>query len=215
MNRDFPNVMIEGCSGGGGRFDAGMLYYYPQYWTSDNTDAIERLYIQYGTSMVMPSSTMGAHISAVPNHQVGRSTSLKTRGDVAMAGQLGYELDLNKLSDEEIEIVREQIIQFKAIRKVVHQGEMYRLKSPFEGRNTAWEFVMDDTVVLMYCTIMARCELGRTNVKLCGLELCGDYVEEKTGKVYSGSYLMNVGLYFDDKNDFESKLLIFKKLNAN
>lgn len=207
----FPEILFEGCSGGGGRFDAGMLYYYPQYWTSDNTDAVERLHIQYGTSMVMPSSSMGAHISAVPNHQVGRTTSLKMRGDVAMAGQFGYELDLNTLTDEEIEIIKGQIKQYKEIRSTIHQGEMYRLKSPFEGRNTAWEFVNEDTVVLMYYTILARCQLGKTNVKLCGLDDRAYYSNEKTRKTYSGSYLMNVGLYFEDCRDFESKLLVLKK----
>ena len=208
----FPDILFEGCSGGGGRFDAGMLYYYPQYWTSDDTDAIERLYIQHGTSMVMPSSTMGAHISAVPNHQVGRITPLETRGHVAMAGQFGYELDLNTLSDDEIEIVREQIAQYKEIRRIVHQGEMYRLRSPFEGRNVAWEFVRDGDVVLMYYTIYARCQTGKTCVKLCGLDKSSYYLDKNTGKSYSGSYLMNVGLYFNDNADFNSKLIIFNKI---
>lgn len=207
----FPDVLFEGCSGGGGRFDAGMLYYYPQYWTSDNTDAVERLYIQYGTSMVMPASTMGAHISAVPNHQVGRTTPLKTRGHVAMAGQFGYELDLNSLTEAEIELVKEQIVQYKEIREVVHKGEMYRLRSPFEGRNTSWEFVFEDSVVLMYYTIFARNMLGKTCVKLSGLDENAYYVEKHTQKRYTGSYLMNVGLYFEDKKDFESKLLFFEK----
>ncbi len=207
----FPDVLFEGCSGGGGRFDAGMLYYYPQYWTSDNTDAIERLFIQYGTSMVMPSSSMGAHISTVPNHQVERTTPLKTRGHVAMAGQFGYELDLNTLTDDEIELVKEQIIQYKEIREVVHKGEMYRLRNPFEGRNTSWEFVYKDTVVLMYYTIFARCMLGKTRVKLLGLDENKYYVEKNTQKRYSGSYLMNMGICFCDNKDFESNLLIFKE----
>lgn len=206
-----PDVLFEGCSGGGGRFDAGMLYYYPQYWTSDNTDAIERLYIQHGTSMVMPTSAMGAHVSAVPNHQVERTTPLKTRGHVAMAGQFGYELDLNTLTDEEIELVKEQIKQYKEIREVVHRGEMYRLRSPYDGRNTAWEYVHEDTVVLMYYTLFARAVLGKTNVKLCGLDEKAYYVEKTTGKKYSGSYLMNVGLYFEDRKDFESKVIIFTR----
>lgn len=207
----FPDVLFEGCSGGGGRFDAGMLYYYPQYWTSDNTDAIERLYIQHGTSMVMPASTMGSHISAVPNHQVGRTTPLTTRGYVAMAGQFGYELDLNTLSEEEIETVKEQIKEFKEIRETIHKGEMYRLKSPFEGRNTVWEYVHEDTVVLMYFTMHIRHGLGKCRVQLCGLEESSEYIEKTSGKNYSGSYLMNVGLCFDDTEEFGSKMLIYTK----
>ena len=207
----FPDVLFEGCSGGGGRFDAGMLYYYPQYWTSDATDAVERMYIQHGTSMVMPSSTMGAHVSAVPNHQVERTTPLDIRGHVAMAGQFGYELDLNTLTDEEIEMVKQQISEYKEIKETIHQGNMYRLKSPFDGRNTSWEYVYKDKVVLMYFTMFARCFLSKTRVRLVGLDEKAYYTEKASGKKYSGSYLMNVGLYFEDKRDFDSKLLIFEK----
>lgn len=207
----FPEVLFEGCSGGGGRFDAGMLYYYPQYWTSDNTDGVERLSIQHGTSMVMPASTMGAHVSAVPNHQVGRNTPLLFRGHVAMAGQFGYELDLNTLSEEEIDLVKEQLAQYKDIRNVIQKGEMYRLASPFEGRNTSWEYVYEDRVVLIYYTICARSTLGKNCIKLCGLDEHATYVETTSGKEYRGSYLMNVGLYFEDKKDYDSFLLVFKK----
>ena len=212
LTSEFPDVLFEGCSSGGGRFDAGMLYYYPQYWTSDNTDAIERLHIQYGTSMVMPSSTMGAHVSAVPNHQIDRITPLETRGHVAMSGQFGYELDLNTLTDEEIETVKQQIIQYKEIREVVHQGDMYRLKSPFEGINTTLEYVYNDTVVLMYFTMFVRSGLGKTRVRLCGLDKNAIYIEKDSGRKYSGSYLMNVGLYFEDSKDFVSEILIFHKI---
>lgn len=207
----FPDVLFEGCSSGGGRFDAGMLYYFNQYWTSDDTDAVERMYIQHGTSMVMPACTMGAHVSAVPNHQMGRTTPLKTRGDIAMMGQFGYELDLNKLSDEEISEVRAQIASYKDIREVVHYGDMYRLKSPFEGNCVAWEYVKDDRAVLMYATIHGAVRLGKTNVKLEGL--CPDavYREKETGTEYRGDYLMNVGLYFINEKDYETHLLVFDK----
>ena len=211
ITTEFPDVLFEGCSGGGGRFDAGMIHYFTQYWTSDDSDAVERMYIQHGTSLVMPASTMGAHVSAVPNHQVWRTTPLKTRGNVAFAGQLGYELDLNTLTDEEIEEVKEQICTYKKIRETIHNGDMYRLRNPFEGRNCAWEYVKDDTVVLMYHTLFARCNLGRTCVRLQGLCEDSEYVNEETGLVYSGSFLMNVGLYFEDAKDFDSKLLIFKR----
>ncbi len=211
ITSQFPDVLFEGCSGGGGRFDAGMLYYYPQYWTSDNTDGVERLSIQHGTGMVMPASTMGAHISAVPNHQVGRTTPLTFRGHVAMAGQFGYELDLNTLSDEEIEIVKEQVKLYKEIRDVVQKGELYRLASPFEGRNTSWEYVYEDRVVLTYYTIRARSTMGKTCIKLCGLDGDAKYTDTASGKTYSGSYLMNVGLYFEDKKDYSSQLFVFQK----
>ena len=207
----FPDVLFEGCSGGGGRFDAGMLYYFPQYWTSDDTDALERMYIQYGTSYVMPTSAMGAHVSAVPNHQLGRITPLSARGNVAKAGQFGYELDLNTLSEEELCEVREQIAEYKAIRETVHGGEMFRLKSPFEGRSCAWEFLKDGSVVLMYYTTLAKCSTGKTCVKLMGLCGAAEYTDTKTGKSYSGEYLMNNGLYFEDGKDFASRIIILQK----
>lgn len=208
----FPNVLFEGCSGGGGRFDAGMLPYFPQYWTSDDTDAKERLFIQHGTSMVMPACTMGAHVSAVPNHQIHRTTPLKMRGHVAMMGQLGYELDLNTLNENELEMVRKQISTYKNIRKIIHQGEMYRLKSPFEGVNTAWEYVSNDKkeAVLMYCTISASVMAGRSCVKLQGLCESANYRIEGTDVIYSGDYLMNVGLYFENSRDYESILISLK-----
>lgn len=127
----FPEVLFESCSGGGGRFDPGMLFYMPQTWTSDNTDAVERLKIQYGTSLVYPASAMGAHVSAVPNHQIGRVTSLEMRGHVAMSGNLGYELDLTKFTEAEKTEVKEQVAFYKSVRALVQHGDMYRLSSPF------------------------------------------------------------------------------------
>jgi alpha-galactosidase len=140
----FPHILFESCSGGGGRFDPGMLYYMPQTWTSDDTDAIERLKIQYGTSIVYPISSMGAHVSAVPNHQVDRITPLETRGHVAMSGNFGYELDLTKFTEEEKATVKEQVAIYKEIRHLVQFGDFYRLLSPFVGNETAWMFVSDD-----------------------------------------------------------------------
>ena len=191
-----------------------MLRYFVQYWTSDDSDAKERLYIQHGTSMVMPASTMGAHVSAVPNHQVHRVTPLETRGNVAMVGQFGYELDLATLSEEEIEIVKEQIRKYKEIRETVHQGDMYRLKSPFDEKNVAWEYVAEDKskAVLMYCTISARVFTGLSCVKLCGLDADAQYRNTETGKVYDGDYLMNVGLYFKDEKDLQSEMLVFERV---
>ncbi len=209
----FPDVLFEGCSGGGGRFDAGMLYYFPQYWTSDDTDAVERMYIQHSTSLIFPASTMGAHVSAVPNHQVHRTTPLATRGNVAMVGQFGYELDLNTLSEEEIALVKAQIQKYKTIRSTVHYGDMYRLKSPYEGNYVAWEYVAKDKsqIVLLYAVTMAKVSTGLVGVKFEGLEADAIYVEKESGKEYRGDYLMNVGLYFSKDKDYESQLLVFDR----
>jgi len=126
----FPELLIEGCGSGGARFDAGMLYYTPQIWTSDDTDAIERLFIQYGTSMIYPVKKMGSHVSAVPNHQTGRSASLKTRATVAMSGTFGYELDPTKLSEAELSEIRKEIGQFKELYELLENGDYYRLIPP-------------------------------------------------------------------------------------
>ena len=144
LNTAFPQVLFESCASGGGRFDPGLLYYAPQCWTSDDTDAGERQKIQYGTSYAYPVSSMGAHVSITPNHQVNRMTPLKTRGNVAMFGAFGYELDLARLTDEERGIVREQIRFVKKYRRLIHTGTFYRLLSPFEGNFTAWMVVAED-----------------------------------------------------------------------
>ena len=159
-------MLIEGCSGGGGRFDAGMLYYTPQIWTSDDTDAIERLKIQYGTSFAYPVSTMGAHVSASPNHQTGRAASLATRATVAMAGTFGYELDPAKLTDCEKEEVREQIRSFKEYYSLIQDGTYYRLASPYENEEyTVWEFVNED----MSEALLGICLLYTSAPSLCSL----------------------------------------------
>ncbi|MGN1116920.1 MAG: alpha-galactosidase, partial [Candidatus Ornithomonoglobus sp.] len=209
----FPEILFEGCAGGGGRFDAGMLYYFQQYWTSDDTDAVERQYIQYGTSMVMPASAMGAHVSAVPNHQVGRVTPLATRGHAAMMGQLGYELDIEQLSDEELEIVKAQIEEYKGIREIIHKGSMYRLKSPFEGQSSAWEFVSEDKseAVLIHFSVMVSPELPMECIRAEGLDADAVYIDKTTNKEYSGEFLMNRGICFDNRRDFQSELIRFSR----
>ncbi len=210
----FPEVLFEGCSGGGGRFDAGMLPYFPQYWTSDCSDAVERYYIQYGTSLVMPASAMGAHVSAVPNHQVHRTTPLKTRGDVAMMGQFGYELDLAKLSDEEFEEVEEQIRFYKEIRETIHKGNMYRLKSPFDGKVCSWSFVNEnkEEAVLFVGTVMIMAGGPLCQVRMQGLEETAIYQRSDNGEKYSGAHLMNAGLYFVPDKDFKTELIYLKKV---
>ena len=145
LRRDFPRLLIEGCSSGGGRFDGGMLYYTPQIWCSDNTDAVDRLRIQYGTSFCYPVSTMGAHVSAVPNGITGRAVPMETRGVAAMHGTFGYEMDLSRCTPEEKEIARRQVAQFKEHYGLIQDGDYYRLSDPFQnGPYTAWEHVSRD-----------------------------------------------------------------------
>ena len=207
ITTDFPKVLFESCSGGGGRFDPGMLYYMPQTWTSDDTDAIERLKIQYGTSIVYPISTMGAHVSAVPNHQVHRNTSLKMRGDVAMSGNFGYELDLTKFTEEEKEAVKGQVGEYKELRKLIQFGNMYRLLSPFEGNEAAWMVVSEDKkeAFVAYFRVMALPNGPITRLKLNGLDPQKDYsISDKIGS-YGGDELMYAGLTIPDlKGDYQS-----------
>ncbi len=196
FRRDYPDLLIEGCSGGGGRFDAGMMYYTPQIWCSDNTDAADRLWIQYGTSFFYPMSTISAHVSAVPNHQTGRITSLRTRGIVAMTGAFGYELSLGKLSAEEKEEIREQIRQYKEFEPLISMGDYYRLSNPFEDACAAWMFVSKDRKrVLLHVVLLEN--HGNMIVNYVRLkELLPDvvYEEERSGKRYCGSALMQAGI---------------------
>ncbi|MGM0499969.1 MAG: alpha-galactosidase [Bacillota bacterium] len=211
----FPNILFESCAGGGGRFDPGMLYYMPQTWASDNTDAVERLKIQYGTSMVYPSSSIGAHVSAVPNHQVERITSLKMRYDTASFGNLGYELDLTKLNDKDIEAVKAQVNNYKEIRRLVQFGDFYRLKSPFEGNFTAWSYLAEDREELLvgFYQILASPNPREEKLKLKALNPEADYKELNSGEIYGGDELMNYGLRVPYlKGDFESKVWRFKKI---
>ena len=195
----YPNLLIEGCSGGGGRFDAGMMYYTPQIWCSDNTDAIDRLQIQYGTSFGYPVSVVGSHVSAVPNHQTGRKTPLHTRGVVAMSGTFGYELNLMKLSEEEKQEIREQISEYKSYAPIIQNGLYYRLSNPTEEEICAWEFVYTDekeqSKVLLNVVMQAiHGNMTVNYVKLQGLEEAAVYREEKSGKRYTGSVLMYGGM---------------------
>lgn len=192
----FPQVLFESCSGGGGRFDPGMLYYMPQTWTSDNSDAISRLRIQYGTSIVYPISTMGAHVSAVPNHQVGRNTPLKTRGDVAMSGNFGYELDLTVFTDEEKEEVKRQVALVKEVRELVQYGSFYRLLSPFEGNETAWMFVSPDQreALVVHVAVLSEANPPLSRLKLKGLSADLSYEWLGTGEVVGGDELMFAGI---------------------
>ena len=195
----YPNLLIEGCSGGGGRFDAGMMYYTPQIWCSDNTDAIDRLRIQYGTSFGYPVSVVGSHVSAVPNHQTGRKTPLHTRGVVAMSGTFGYELNLMKLSEEEKQEIREQLAEYKSYASIIQNGLYYRLSNPTTEEICAWEFVHTDEkeqskVLLNIVMQVIHGNMTVNYVKLQGLEETAVYREEKSGKRYTGAALMYGGM---------------------
>lgn len=195
----YPNLLIEGCSGGGGRFDAGMMYYTPQIWCSDNTDAIDRLRIQYGTSFGYPVSVVGSHVSAVPNHQTGRKTPLHTRGVVAMSGTFGYELNLMKLSEEEKQEIREQIAEYKSYASIIQNGLYYRLSNPTTEEICAWEFVHTDEkeqskVLLNIVMQVIHGNMTVNYVKFQGLEETAVYREEKSGKRYTGAALMYGGM---------------------
>lgn len=192
----YPNILLEGCSGGGGRFDAGMLYYTPQIWCSDNTDAVNRTKIQYGTSFFYPVSTVGAHVSAVPNHQTGRITSLSTRGITAMAGTFGYEMNPALLSEEEKAAVREQIKTYKKYEGLINQGDYYRLSDPFADEVSAWMFVSGDKKQALVNAVRLDVQgnMAPTYVKLKGLKREAGYIDEATGNVYNGAALMQAGI---------------------
>jgi alpha-galactosidase len=224
----FPHILFESCSSGGGRFDAGMLAYAPQAWTSDDTDAVERLAIQWGTSLVFPVSSMGAHVSAVPNHQMGRVTSLDTRAAVAFFGAFGYELDATRLDENERHRVAEQIAWFKAHRETLQFGRFLRLLSPFEGsgNDTAWMCVSDDSrhAVVGWYRALSRPVPGPRSVPLRGLDptlqyrvsvwpKASDTLVRRNELIRGGDELMAVGVFLDDatresaaRGDFQARL---------
>lgn len=193
----FPNILFEGCSGGGGRFDPAILYYSPQIWCSDDTDGIERLEIQYGTSFFYPISAVGSHVSAIPNHQTGRRTPLATRGVVAMAGSFGYEMDLNLLTEDEKEAVKAQVEDYKKYYDLIHNGDYYRLASP-QGDSgfTAWQFVSGDKTRTLLNLVITHVRANAPDLwfKLRGLDPEKRYRLEEDGRIYSGSALMNAGI---------------------
>lgn len=209
----FPEVLFEGCSGGGGRNDPGMLYYMPQNWASDNTDATERLYIQYGGSMVYPASTVGSHVSAIPNHQTGRKSPLSMRGTVAMNGAFGYELDLSKLDEAELEEMKRQVEFYKRNRELVLTGDFYRLLSPFTTRYSAWMYVSEDKSRTLVCYVVRKARVFNETIylKLKGLEENTQYSVD--GKIKSGRTLMNYGILLDTpERDGDNMILEIKKI---
>jgi len=215
---DFPNILFESCSSGGSRYDAGMLYYAPQTWCSDDTDAVERIYIQYGTTYGYPISSIGAHVSAVPNQQTGRSVSIDTRANVACFGTFGYELDLNELEESEFECVKQQIAIMKKYRSLIQGGDFYRLLSPFAGNEAAWMVVSKDKkeAIVAYYSFMAKSNDGYSRLYLKGLD--SDCLYDINGIGFWGDELMGAGVITTDnidhgselKGDFTSKILILK-----
>ena len=222
----YPHLLLEGCSGGGGRFDAGMLYYSPQIWCSDDTDAIERLQIQYGTSFGYPVSTMGAHVSAVPNHQTGRVTPLATRGCVAMAGTFGYELDLNKMTEEEKVEVKRQIEVFKQYYDLISDGSYFRLTSPQDNNCVVWEMAAKDAskalISAVYQHVQTNCAAKFVYPRgLCSdasyevslTDLKGDKKDRMQKQVLTGAALMRGGLRLPGADsDYAAWQISLKKL---
>ena len=216
ITTSFPHILFESCSGGGGRVDPGMLFYMPQTWISDNTDAVSRLKIQYGTSLVYPVSSMGAHVSDVPNHQVHRITSLKMRGDVAASGNLGYELDLTKLSDQEKEEVKKQVAVYKEHRSLIQFGDFYRLLSPFEGNETAWMCINKEKTeaILSYFRVLDAPNPPLRTIKAYGLHPEKMYIIQETGELAGGDELMYAGIVIPPSlsGDFASAVFHLKEV---
>lgn len=199
LTKAFPDMLLENCSGGGGRFDPGMLYYSPQIWTSDNTDPLERLSIQFGTSMCYPASTMGAHVSA------SKRAGYDTKANVALWGTFGYELDPNRFTKEESELIKAQVAEYHKYYDVIHYGELYRLISPFENEfRAAWMFVSQDKdEALVTSVVIKRPEDRGFTLRLKGLDPAKYYVDEDDGEIYSGALLMNAGICLDFNGEWD------------
>ena len=190
----FPDVLFESCSGGGGRFDPGMLAYMPQTWTSDDTDGVERVGIQWGTSLVYPVSAISAHVSAVPNHQVGRVTTMKFRGDVALGGNMGYELNLAMQTPEDLAVIRQQVDTVKRFRSLIQQGRFTRLRSPFTSRVAAWQFASEDQDEVLLCVFQLRAAPNQEDiyVRVDDIDDQALYVDDQ-GLTYAGGVLKYQG----------------------
>ena len=216
---DFPDLLFESCASGGSRFDAGMLYYAPQTWGSDDTDAVERLKIQYGTSYGYPISSIGAHVSEVPNQQTGRICSIANRANVAYFGTFGYEMDLNKLSDEEFEEIKVQIEFMKKYRSLIQGGDFYRLLSPFEGNYCSWMVVSEDKkkAIFAFYRILSEPNPAHKRIRLKGLD--PDRLYSIGQEEHYGSELMEIGIeaaeipqpvWVDPQGDFVSEVFVLE-----
>ena len=218
MNRlttDYPYLLLENCSGGGARFDPGMLYFSPQIWTSDDTDAIERLKIQHGTSICYPASSMGAHVSDCPNHTVGRTTPFSTRGDVALVGTFGYELDVTRIPEADRNAIPGQIEKFKKYNPLVRTGDQYRIGNIFEDNTyDAWMFVAKDKseALLTIVQVLGRPNYPQRVFKLPGLSTDDKYLLEELDITLSGETLENAGVAIEMYGDFSSRTIHLVKV---
>jgi alpha-galactosidase len=209
----FPDVLWEGCAAGGGRFDPGILQYFPQIWTSDDSDAVERIFIQMGSSLAYPASAMGAHISAVPNHQTGRTTPLSLRAHVAMmGGSFGLELDPSQVSAEEKALIPELIALAEKVNPIVLTGDMWRLSLPEESNWPAVQFISQDQsqVVLFYFQLSPNVNHSMPRVRLQGLDEDAMYRVDGAGP-YSGAMLMNLGLQYSFRTEYGSRVVFLEK----
>lgn len=198
---EFPDLLLENCSGGGARFDPGMLYYSPQIWCSDDTDAVERLEIQEGTALIYPLSTMGAHVSDCPNHSVGRVTPFETRGHVALAGTFGYELDITKISKEDRKQIKGQTEMYHKYHDLVREGDYYRIASFSENGHYDCYLVADkekSEALMTYVQVRGVPNSRSRKIKLQGLDAKAEYALEGTDEVYSGELLMKGGFLIKD-----------------
>ena len=209
--QEFPHLLLENCSGGGARFDPGMLYYSPQIWCSDDTDAIERLKIQEGTMLLYPLSTMGAHVSDCPNHTVGRVTPFETRGHVALAGTFGYELDITKIPEEDRQQIPAQTAMYHKYNDLIRRGDYSRIASFLENGNyDCYQVTSKDQkeALVTYVQVLSRPNFHSRRVRLKGLAPEKQYRIEETGEIFGGDVLMQAGLLVTPLwGDYRSKLI--------
>jgi len=213
---EFPDLLLENCSGGGARFDPGMLYYSPQIWCSDNVDAIERLRIQEGTALIYPLSTIGVHVGDCPNHIVGRNTPFETRGHVALSGTFGYELDITKIAKEDRDQIPGQVELYHKYQELVQKGDYYRLASWSDRKPyDCWEIVAKDgsEALLTFVQVLAQPNIHSRVIYLRGLKEEAQYLLEGSEKIYTGEELIKCGyLIPSEKGDFKSSLYHFQKV---
>ncbi|MDD6736037.1 MAG: alpha-galactosidase, partial [Clostridiales bacterium] len=207
----FPHVLFEGCSGGGGRFDAGMMYYMPQTWTSDNTNPMARINIQYGTSMAYPPISMTAHVGHIDVGYDRRNEMMNTSAMVAMSGNFGFEFDLSELSETEIKQAKEYADLYKIIRKTIQFGDFYRLENPFESNFCSFEFTDDDRIVLFTYQTRQCLNGEERRVKLKGIDASAKY--DDNGKIRTGEELMKLGRRIEIfSGDYASRCYVLNKI---